>query len=182
VQSERFSLSSSREVDGSLFWSLAPHDLSVLRCLDDSPIDIVEASARWVGVEPGLGQPANIASLKLVTARGVIASLSLSRAHDDKTRRIVLKGTDGQVTIDDLMDDDHKVLLTTGERHTFVRYEKDAPPLDREIEMWVDAVARRRVLDRNTFEDGAEVVRLIERAQRIAGGSDRRSPLEAVTA
>jgi predicted dehydrogenase len=169
VEAARLSISGDRTAPA--LWTLAPHDLSVLCALDPSPIRALSASG------PPSGDTAWIeASL----ASRLTARIALSRVHPTKERQIAVIGAARAAVFDDVRAPD-RVLLGRAKRRRDGAVEitvADASPIT-----WREPLALeidhflRCVEDRTppltSFAEGAQIVRILARAERAA---QRRAP------
>jgi predicted dehydrogenase len=159
-RSARLCVRGSRDVDGSLLWSLAPHDISVLRALDSSSIRQMHVDFRC------LGDPApNVADVRLHLSSGFEAHIVVSRAHRSKVRRMEVLGELGTILFDDVTSGPKLTLRWDGgvEELAFDRTQ----PLRTEVDAFVRCV-RTRTPPRVGWSEGLEVVEILERAQTIA--------------
>lgn len=176
VRCDRGSIAGSRDVDGSILWSLAPHDLSVIHAIDPSAMKVGRVDVLRLGSG---GQPVE-ADMHLETANGLSARVSLSRVADRKTRRIHVECELGSITFDDVVSSSKLVVASRrdgDERVEPVDYEQRVSPLAAELDAFVRAVLDG-VPARADFDEGAEIVRAIEAAEAMSrageGTSERR--------
>jgi predicted dehydrogenase len=158
VRCDRASIAGSRDVDGSIFWSLAPHDLSMVRAIDPTPIQVVgvevlRATAGGLPLE---------AEVRLRTAAGLPVRIGLSRVADRKTRRMLVECEHGVVTFDDVVKSSKVVVVSRrGDHVQPVGYDQTVSPLEAEVDAFVRAVLDGAAPHAD-FEEGAEVVEVIE--------------------
>ncbi len=159
-RSARLCVRGSRDVDGSLLWSLAPHDISVLRALDPSPIRQMRVDVHCQG-EP----VPNVADLRLHLTSGFEAHIVVSRAHRSKVRRMEVLGDQGSIVFDDITSGPTLALRRNGgiEELAFDRTQ----PLRTEVDAFIRCV-RTRTPASVGWAEGLEVVEVLERAQAIA--------------
>jgi predicted dehydrogenase len=131
LRSERCALAGSRDVDGSVLWSLAPHDLSILRAIDASAISSVSVESRRRGL---------IATLELRTASGLRANVLVSRASDRKIRRTVIECERGRVELDDVVASNKVSVWRDGESGPRWLEYTEREPLREEIAAFVRCV------------------------------------------
>ncbi|MCU0690876.1 MAG: Gfo/Idh/MocA family oxidoreductase [Polyangiaceae bacterium] len=153
-RSHRLCTAGSRDVDGSLIWSLAPHDIAVLRALDRSPVVHARADVQ---------QSPPIAQLEVLLASGLRADITLSRAHRAKVRRLEVACERGVVVFDDLLAAG-KVKVFCGDRVVVLPYAERPEPLCAEVDAFVRCI-RDGQRPRISFSDGLEVVSVLEAAQ-----------------
>ena len=159
-------LSSASDRASSILWSLGPHDLSVLRALDPSPIAAIEAEWRDDG---------DRITVDLGLESGVTARIELARSNPTKERRLAVVGSALEGRFDDVRAPDRILLggpgLTSSASEILVRWRE---PLALEIDHFLDCV-ERRATPRTSFEEGVSVVRALARIEAAAQrGSDRR--------
>jgi predicted dehydrogenase len=167
-------LSSASDRASSILWSLGPHDLSVLRALDPSPIAAVEAEWRDDG---------DRITVNLGLESGVTARIELARSNPTKERRLAVVGSALAGRFDDVRASDRIALegaegALAGE--ILVAWRE---PLALEIDHFLECV-ERRATPRTSFEEGASVVRALARIEAAAGGaagSVARSPGRPIT-
>lgn len=170
--SARYCKRGSRDADGSLLWSLAPHDMSVLRALDDRKVRTMRVA---LSGDRSSGIP-NLAEIRVRLEGGFEAHVVVSRAHPDKVRRMEVVGDEGSLVFDDLAE--RKLLLHRGAETEAIGYDDAISPLAAEVDAFVSCVRDGRPA-RMGFDQGLEVVELIERAQAVASFTSE-SPLLSV--
>ena len=171
-RSARLCQHGSRDADGSLLWSLAPHDMSVLRALDPKPVRQMQVDLRAAGD----GAAPSIADLHLRLAGGLRAHIVVSRAHPSKVRRMEVVGDEGAVVFDDLGWP--ALSLRSRGRREALSWDESVPPLRAEVDAFVTCV--RDGLDPAIgFDEGLAVVELIERAHAVASSRATRPALSA---
>ncbi|OQB10460.1 MAG: 1,5-anhydro-D-fructose reductase [Deltaproteobacteria bacterium ADurb.Bin207] len=165
--SARLCRPNSRDVDGSLLFSLAPHDISLLRALDASAIRHIDT--KWGRMGSLLP---NIANLHLRLSSGLEAHIVVSRAHHTKVRKTTIVGEHASIVFDD---------VTSGPKLTLRHHGKSealdfdpTPPLRTEIREFIHCIRTRKNPTIGTRE-GLEVVEILERAQAIAMRHDDRN-------
>lgn len=166
VRSDRCSIAGSRDVDGSILWSLAPHDLSMIGAIDPSPmhvqrVDVFRTSQAGAPIE---------ADVHVKTARGLTARVCLSRVADRKTRRIQIECEHGTITFDDVVSSSKLVVVDRrdgAERIEPVPYDTHVSPLAAEVNAFVCAILDNDAAHAD-FDEGADVVRVIEAATAMS--------------
>ncbi len=178
VRCDRASIAGSRDVDGSIFWSLAPHDLSMVHAIDPTPLQVVgvevlRATAGGLPLE---------ADVHVRTAAGLPVRICLSRVADRKTRRMLVECEHGVVTFDDVVNSSKVVVASRrGDHVQPVGYDQTVSPLEAEVDAFVRAVLDGAAPHAD-FGEGAEVVEVIEALHaRCDGLRDRgvRHPVSA---
>lgn len=81
-----------------VLWDLAPHDLSILLSLVDSPIELVAA----IGAAHGPGRGLSMAYLTLRFAGGPLAHIHINWMAPAKVRRTIIGGTKRMLVYDDI--------------------------------------------------------------------------------
>jgi predicted dehydrogenase len=154
MSSKRCSVTGSRDVDGSVLWSLAPHDLSVLLAIDSSPVRRLKAEGRRNGT---------LATLELETASGLRANLLVSRAGERKIRRIEIQCDRGRVEFDDTAASD-KLSVWRGDESVAMHPPcEPAEPLREEVRAFLRAV-RDGTPPPTSLSEGLAVVSLLAQA------------------
>lgn len=158
-------LSSASDRASSILWSLGPHDLSVLRALDPSPIADIEAEWRDDG---------DRIAVDLALESGVTARIELARSNPTKERRLSVVGSLLAGRFDDVRAPDRIVLegadAASSEGEIVVAWRE---PLALEIDHFLECVERRSP-PRTSFEEGASVVRALARIEAAAQRSEGR--------
>lgn len=159
LRSERCCLAGSPDPDGSLLWALAPHDVSLLRAIDPSPVVTVDTEMRRGGA---------VATLNLRTERGMRASVLMSRMHEHKVRRTVVECEAGWIVFDDTLARNKLVVHRKGGgAREPIAYDDSIEPLRAEIDYFVRCVRDRRAPPTG-FDDGLAVVAVLARAELAA--------------
>ncbi|MCL2822950.1 MAG: Gfo/Idh/MocA family oxidoreductase, partial [Polyangiaceae bacterium] len=169
-RSFRHSLRDSRNVDGSVLWSLAPHDISVLRALDPSQICLVKLD-RCQGSATQLS-PELYSRLTMHLASGLIAQVEVSRTHHRKVRRMEIEGEHGRIVFDESTGESISkpgigpLTLHRPGKVESLRFDR-TPPLRAEINAFVQCVISRQS-PQTDLAEGLAVVEILERAQAQA--------------
>ncbi len=172
-RSARLCQKGSRDVDGSLLWSLAPHDVSVLQALDPRPVRQMRVDLRTLGNEKSVP---NVADLRLRLAGGFEAHVVVSRAHRSKVRRMEVIGEEATVIFDDVTTGPKLTLRSGGNLETVAFHA--LAPLHAEVDSFVRCVLTRTQPEIG-FPEGLDVVALIERAQSILSENGQKPALFA---
>ena len=179
--------------DVNVVWDLAAHDLSILDyLLRAAPIGL-----QATGAAPGPGEPEHLAYLSLTYAGAFMAHVHVSWLAPTKTRRLLVGGSQGSVTYDDL-DPVEKVKVyehpleagtDAGEAAQRRLAQVWSPRLDpmEPLRAVVGHFADCAVTGRRPITDGAaglRVVQLLETASRALtmGGRVAVAPAEKVGA
>lgn len=171
------------------FWSLAPHDISIILYLFGAEPETVTASGACF-LQEGI-EDVVFASLHFPDGR--LAHIHVSWLDPHKERKMVVVGSEKMLVFDD-MSPAEKVRVfdkgattqlcgtpgnaSIGVRHgdIFIPHLSSQQPLDLEAQHFVDCVLNRSV-PRSDGRDGLRVVRILEKVERQlrareAGGFD----------
>ncbi|MRG94102.1 Gfo/Idh/MocA family oxidoreductase [Polyangium spumosum] len=173
LAASRLSIRGDRSVPA--LWSLGPHDLSIVHAIEPLRVESIEATS---------GPDGDPVVLGLRTYSGLAARIELSRVHATKERRIVVVGSSAVVMLDDVRAPD-RVFLSRRPDGSFEGPTEEIrvpwrEPMAVEIDHFLRCVEERRV-PRTPFEEGAVVVRVLEKAERVLvdGGGIRPTSLRA---
>jgi len=153
MHSKRCSLAGSRDVDGSVLWSLAPHDLSILRAIDPSPIARLNVESR----------SSALATLEVETSAGLRANLLVSRVAERKIRRIEIECERGSIVFDDLAASGKLCVWRDGDPVVHHPVYEEAEPLRQEVRAFLRAL-RDGVSPATDLREGLAVVTLLAQA------------------
>lgn len=145
-------LSVAGDRSASAIWTLGPHDFSVLRAIDPSPISRLSARAA------ASGDPV---AIEAELTSGLEVSIALSRVASAKQRRIAVIGATRSAEIDDVRAPDR--VMVDGEAEIVAWRE----PLSEEIEHFLGCVIDRRA-PRTSFREGVDIVRVLSSAEESA--------------
>jgi predicted dehydrogenase len=163
-------LRSGGDFASSILWSLGPHDLSVLRAIDPSPIASIEA--QWL--EDGAR-----VILDVELDSGLTARIDLARSNPTKERRFSIVGSSRVALFDDVRAPDRVALTEPGSAAPSDVDGRDAArileevrvawrePLAVEMEHFFDCVEQRSA-PLTPFEDGVAVVRALARVEAMS--------------
>jgi predicted dehydrogenase len=153
LASERVSMGAPRADGSEMIWSLGPHDVSLLRALDRSPV--LEPR-----VEPGR-EPGTVV-LRARTSSGTRMQALLGRRPGVKVRRVCVEGELGTMLFDDLRERDKVEVRGSGSRGaSSIAYDDSVSPLRAELDAFVQC-ARDRTPPLTDFEEGAAVVAVLQ--------------------
>lgn len=160
---------SARRSEGSVVWALAPHDLSLFRAVTHAPLSYAEIE--WLGGEA--------ASLRVESETGLSCHVTLSRGSSQRERRFTVVCERGSLFFDDGGERPTLSLLEGGKpppekgsldaylqerRHHIRELAFDSQqPLARELAHFFSCIRTGRT-PRTAFDEGAEVVRILDRA------------------
>jgi predicted dehydrogenase len=192
---EIYFISSSRvnlgihQSDVSIIWDLGPHDFAILLYWLGMLPERVSAVSRSC-ILPGI---ADVAFVSLEYPTGTVAHVEMSWLAPSKLRRTTIVGSERMVVYDDTSNEPVRVFdagVMSREPETFGEYRltyrtgsivsprvEATEPLALEMTDFCEAV-RGHVVPRATAQLGAEVVRMIEAAERSATSGV--GPVEAV--
>lgn len=164
LHQERLNLGRVRTIENAL-WSLGVHDIAVFLYLVGEKPSHVTASGHCI-LQPGIEDDIY---LHLKFPRGIQAHLHASWLWPEKTRRLVVVGSEGMMVYDELS---HSVTLHHKGIHTDlsnrddgseVIFQGNGEPLAIECQHFLDCVAARRT-PLSDGHSGVEVVRVMELA------------------
>jgi len=182
VYCQRLNLGVVRQNENA-FWSLAPHDISVILYLFDVEPDRVTASGACF-LQRGI-EDVVFASLHFPDGR--IAQIHVSWLDPHKERKMVVVGSKKMLVFDD-MHPSEKIrvfdkgaslklsgtseIQTIGVRHgdIHIPHIDNQPPLDIETQHFIDCI-RHDATPRSDGRDGLRVVRVLEQVERELHGS-----------
>ena len=177
MYSQRLNLGIVRQSENA-FWSLAPHDISVILYLfGDEPADVTANGASFLqnGIE-------DVVFANLHFSDGRIAQIHVSWLDPHKERKMVVVGSNKMMVFDDMHPSEkirifdkcadvqpgantalHSITVRHGDIH--VPHIDGRPPLDIETEHFVDCVRNDR-RPRSDGRDGLRVVRVLEEVEK----------------
>jgi len=169
LRSQRLNLGVIRDEENA-WWSLAPHDLSmILDLLDAEPVHVSAVGAAYL--RAGI---ADVVYASAMFSSGALAHIEVSWLDAMKTRRLVVVCERGTAVFDDAADSPLTVYRSraawVGTRFVAQRGPVEvipverAEPLTRVAEAFVESIATRRP-PRSDGEDGLRVVRCLEAGQ-----------------
>ncbi len=171
IYSNRLNLGTVR-TEENVFWSFAPHDISVIDYLvGDQPVHIEAKGSKFL-------QDAiyDVTMTQLAYPGDVHAHIYVSWLHPFKEQRLVLVGSSGMISFDD--SSAQKDILYYNKRIDWVdgrpvKYEEPdeivaydrTMPLDEELKHFIENLGRpAKIADGKT---GHEVVRVLEKVQEL---------------
>ncbi len=174
---QRLNLGVVRQTENA-FWSLAPHDISVILYLFGAEPDRVTASGACF-LQPGID---DVVFANLHFPDGRIAQVHVSWLDPHKARKMVLVGSRKMLVFDDMhpsekirvfdkgaqrpeVAEDAIAPITVRHGEIHIPHVGSRPPLDVEAEHFVDCILEDRV-PRSDGHDGLRVVRVLERVDR----------------
>lgn len=188
VYSNRLNLGKIRREE-NVFWSFAPHDISMILALAGESPERVDA-AGYCYLHKHL---ADVTTTSLVFSSGINAHIFVSWVHPYKEQRLVVVGDGGMAVFDDGQPWDRKLLLY---RHRIVWREgmpepsraeaelvpvEAAEPLQVECQHFLDCV-RDGHTPRTDAAEGLAVLRVLAAAERaLEGQANAASPPDAAS-
>lgn len=166
LRSERHSVG-ARDVDGSLLWSLAPHDISILLALEDGAVELTRAEVRT------FASSEIRAELHLQGASGMRARIRVSRGGGEKVRKLRVRCEHAVVEFNDLAPAGSKLTVERNGAGVAepLAFGEELQPLRQELDVFVRWALEGRAVP-SGFDEGVAVVRLLEQAESL---SDTRS-------
>ncbi|NPV81869.1 MAG: Gfo/Idh/MocA family oxidoreductase [Firmicutes bacterium] len=164
LHQERLNLGRVRTIENVL-WSLAVHDIAVFLYLVEEKPTQVTASGHCI-LQPGIEDDVY---LHLEFPEGMHAHLHTSWLWPEKTRRLVLVGSEGMMVYDELSHSvtlHHKGIhldLSNHDDGSEIMFQGDGEPLAIECQHFLDCVAARKA-PLSDGHSGVEVVRVMELA------------------
>ena len=149
-ESSRLSVAGDRSA--SAIWTLGPHDFSVLRAIDPSPMRKLTAR---------VGPSGDPVAIEAELTSGLEVSIALSRVAPTKERRLKLIGAARTAELDDVNTPD--CVLVDGEAQVVAWHEPLAAEIDHFLRCAID-----RSRPRTSFDEGADVVRALSAAEESA--------------
>lgn len=177
MYSQRLNLGVVRQCENA-FWSLAPHDISVILYLfGDEPVEVTASGAAFLqnGIE-------DVVFSNLRFADGRMAQIHVSWLDPHKERKMVVVGSRKMLVFDDMHPSEKIRIFDKGAdvraaadsplrsisvRHgdIYVPHIDDRPPLDIETAHFLDCILHDRP-PRSDGRDGVRVVRVLEQVER----------------
>ncbi|HYE01193.1 MAG TPA: Gfo/Idh/MocA family oxidoreductase [Alphaproteobacteria bacterium] len=174
IYSNRLNLGKFRREE-NVFWSFAPHDLSMILALAGGLPDRVETvAARYLH-----GEVADVTTTHLAFADGLRAHVFVSWLHPFKEQKLVVVGDAGMAVFDDgqpwgskLVLYPHKVVWQNGAPEPAKADAEpvalpEAEPLRLECRHFLDCMAEGRA-PRTDGEEGLRVLQVLDAAERAA--------------
>jgi len=182
MYSQRLNLGVVRSSENA-FWSLAPHDISVVLYLFGSEPHRVTASGECY-LQPGIE---DVVFANLHFPDGRMAQIHVSWLDPNKERRMVVVGSRKMLVFDDMQAaekiriydkgasvhlDDNGAAQTIGVRHgdIYIPHISSREPLGLEAQHFVDCILDDRT-PRSDGRDGLRVVRILEQVDRRLHGA-----------
>lgn len=168
IQSDRLNLNSHR-ADRSVFWDLAPHDLSMmLFLLEQTPTRVVSAHGSQTSND-GL---IDVAHIELAFENGVSGHIHNSWVHPVKQVKLIVRGSERTAIIDDTLSGPEKLQVfgnNTPPDRMMPEY-LNLEPLKLECQHFINCVRSGR-RPKSDGVNGIEVVRILEEAEHLLQSS-----------
>ena len=171
IYSNRLNLGQVR-TEEDVFWSFAPHDISILQFLTDSfPLDINTMGGAF------LQDDIHDSTITFLSyPNNIKAHIYLSWLHPFKEHRIVIIGSEGMITFEDSLENkplkfyDKKFILN---KNNFEKIDgsiedinyKQSPPLEEELKYFVKNLDKDRI-EISNGENGLEVIQILESSSK----------------
>lgn len=180
IYSNRLNLGKFRREE-DVFWSFAPHDISmILSLVDEEPDSVITTAANYLH-----NQVADVTTTHLAFPSGINAHIFVSWLHPFKEQKLVVVGDDGMAVFDDGRPWDEKLRKYAHEiswQNGLPKPVKAEPitvtlpvqePLRLECQHFLDSI-RNNSVPRTDGAEGLRVLRILEAAaaaaQRSANG------------
>jgi predicted dehydrogenase len=180
IYTRRLNLGVVRSTENA-FWSLAPHDVSIiLYLLGEKPDSIAATGACYL--QPGI-EDVVFANLHFPSGRS--AHIHVSWLDPHKAREVVVIGSERMLVFDDmekqakvrvydkraivkgdLIGAPRCITVTSGETHVPELPNGDRAPLDIETQHFVDSILNNTI-PRSDGQDGLRVVRILEEVDSL---------------
>jgi UDP-2-acetamido-3-amino-2,3-dideoxy-glucuronate N-acetyltransferase len=164
IQSDRLNLNPHR-ADRSVFWDLAPHDLSMMMyILGTGPLHIVSVN----GSRTSDDQLVDIAHLELEFPDGVGGHIHNSWVHPVKQVKMIVRGSERTAVMDDTQTGSGKlqVFSNNSPPEMMVPEYLTLEPLKLECQHFINCIRTGRK-PKSDGVNGLEVVQILEEAERI---------------
>ena len=174
INSNRLSFGKIRQEE-DVVWSFAPHDLSMILSITNTP----PTNVNCIGAKSIGAPPSDTAHIHLDFGNGLKAHVHVSWISPFKEQKFVVIGTKGMLVFDDLMPWDKKLSLTDASfrnnegtidahksQHKYIDVlEKE--PLKAECEHFIDVLLGKHKPRTDCYE-GLAVLEVLQEASRLA--------------
>lgn len=187
IYSHRLNLGKIRREE-NVFWSFAPHDISmILRLTGEMPTSVSANGASYLHTVI-----ADITNTYMSFPSGVNAHIFVSWLHPYKEQKLVVVGSDGMAVFDDARSWDDKLQYyahRVGWRNGTPELRRvdaepidveEAEPLKLECQHFIQCVSSRSV-PRTNGEEGLRVLRILEAADRSMYDEQRKTIVSSET-
>jgi predicted dehydrogenase len=179
IYSNRLNLGTVR-TEENVFWSFAPHDISIFDYFIGSPpVDVKSSGGAFL--QTGIH---DTTMTTLSYSGNIKAHIFVSWLHPYKEHKIIIVGSKGMISFEDSSSEKEIIFYDKGvsfengvpvkrdEGVKVIEYEKDFP-LTREIQYFINNLGKK--IETSGGESGLEVVRVLEKAQKSILGRDENS-------
>ena len=169
IYSNRLNLGTFRS-DENVFWSFAPHDISLFQFFTESfPVEVQSSGGAFIQKNI---HDTTITYLKYPD--GVQGHIYVSWLHPFKEHRLVIIGSKGSLHFEDSTenkpllfyekdsDPELNLLSLKNKPSRKIEYEQTLP-LTNELKYFIDVVGGKKI-DKATFDEGLDVVKILEMA------------------
>ena len=167
IYSNRLNLGIVRK-DENVFWSFAPHDISIFQYFTESfPVDVQTSGGAFIQKNI---QDTTIAYLKY--PNGIQGHIYVSWLHPFKEHRVVLIGSKGSLHFEDATgnkpllfykkkkSDNLDLLSLKNNPPKEIEY-KSGMPLTNELKYFIDVI-KGKAIDKASIQEGIDVVKILE--------------------
>lgn len=173
VQSDRLNINYFKN-DRSVMWDLAPHDLSMASyIIGKEPVRVISA----VGASSDNNDIMDITHVTIEYEDGIIAHISDSWIHPQKRVNFLVRGTKGSAMFDDTLPE-NKLQIFENATPNAVKTEIldyiEIEPLKLECQHFLTCIEQGKKA-RSDGENGFNVVKVLEEAEKIMLGERRKS-------
>ncbi len=172
AQSDRLNINYFKN-DRSVMWDLAPHDVSMVNyILGKEPTRVVSA----VGASSDQNEILDITHIAVEYENGAIAKFSDSWIHPQKRVNLLIRGTKATAMFDDTLTENKLQLFSNdcaGAKNVPLDY-IEIEPLKLECQHFIKCI-EQGTKARSDGENGYNVVRVLEEAEKIMLGERRKA-------
>ena len=179
VQSDRLNINYFKN-DRSVMWDLAPHDVSMISyIIDKKPEKVISA----VGASSSGNDIMDITHITLEFESGIIGHISDSWIHPQKRVNLLVRGTKATAIFDDTLPDNKLRIFdnTTPNNNQVISFDYiEIEPLKLECQHFVKCI-ENKTKARSDGENGYEVVKVLEDAEKLMLGEAKMKQLDNVS-
>lgn len=179
VQSDRLNINYFKN-DRSVMWDLAPHDVSMISyIIDKKPKKVISA----VGASSSGNDIMDITHITLEFEAGIIGHISDSWIHPQKRVNLLVRGTKATAIFDDTLSDNKLRIFdnTTPNNNQVISLDYiEIEPLKLECQHFVTCI-ENKTKARSDGENGYEVVKVLEDAEKLMLGEAKMKQLDNVS-
>ena len=179
VQSDRLNINYFKN-DRSVMWDLAPHDVSMISyIIDKKPEKVISA----VGASSSGNDIMDITHITIEFENGIIGHISDSWIHPQKRVNLLVRGTKATAIFDDTLPDNKLRIFDnlTPKNNQVVSLDYiEIEPLKLECQHFVTCIENKSKA-RSDGENGYEVVKVLEDAEKLMLGETKMKELDNVS-